>query len=153
MCTAWAWENPSGRITRGLEIDWGPLLLNSISILGRKGRGPFSAGDISPACYARSLPCAWCMHGGAYRSSLSSPCRFSSVLSVVVFLRGTSRFFGGFRDRGWRISPFIGRLVGFSCCWLGCGATGVAACVSPFIPRPPRAVHRSFWVFRVGSSL
>ena len=96
-----------------------------------------SAGGISPACPARSLPCAWCMHGRAFRSSLSSPCRSSSVLSVVVLLRGTPRFFGGFRDRGLRASLFIGRLVGISCCWLGCGATGVAVIVAPFIPRPP----------------
>jgi hypothetical protein len=112
-----------------------------------------SAGGISPACPARSLPCAWCMHGRAFRSSLSSPCRSSSVLSVVVLLRGTPRFFGGFRDRGLRASLFIGRLVGISCCCLGRGATGVAVIVAPFIPRPPRTVHRSFWVCRVGSSL
>ena len=29
----------SGRITHGPEIDWGPLWLNGISTLGRKGRG------------------------------------------------------------------------------------------------------------------
>ncbi len=110
-----------------------------------------SAGGISPACPARSLPCAWCMHGRAFRSSLSSPCR--SVLSVVVLLRGTPRFFGGFRDRGLRASLLIGRLVGISCCCLGRGATGVVVIVAPFIPRPPRTVHRSFWVCRVGSSL
>ena len=111
-----------------------------------------SAGGISPACPARSLPCAWCMHGRAFRSSLSSPCRSSSVLSVVVFLRGTPRFFGGFRDRGLRASLFIGRLVGISCCCLGRGATGVAviesiSCMPPGSPKPENIENR-VWRFR-----